>query len=413
MLRLNLIICDGCGIILSSKEISRVTRKKESQFTYLQNARRYFLSVQKKNYIEKGEEKMIFSALFTVLFLAVIAVGIGVTAVDYVKGGKKKSIKPISIVLVLVGILGLAVVPGSFHTVETGEIAVVKHLGEARKVRTPGTYFDFCLTETYNYYNAKVQNLDINAQAYSKDAQTMDISMTVQYRIKKEKALNIAEEYGSVEVMANRIEAIAIEKTKAKLSSFSAMEIIETRASISPMVEESIKLAVDENYYVDIVTVVLTNIDFSDAFEQTVEDKMIAEQEKLKAEYEKETAIVNAEKELEVAKLQAEAKLALAKADAEAQIAIAEAEAKAIKLKSIEVARAMGFVINETEVLDADGLVVAVEYEINFEGKSSEEISLITAYLQYLEYLNKWNGELPTVMSGDSANIVIPVDPTK
>ena len=358
---------------------------------------------------------MIFSVLFTVLFLAVIAGGVGITAVEYLNGGKKKQIKPkpISVVLVLVGVIGLALVPSSFHTVETGEIAVVKHLGEARKVRTPGTYFDFCLTETYNYYNAKVQNLDINAQAYSKDAQTMDISMTVQYRIKKEKALNIAEEYGSVEIMANRIEAIAIEKTKAKLSSFSAMEIIETRASISPMVEEAIKDAVDENYYVDIVTVVLTNIDFSDAFEQTVEDKMIAEQEKLKAEYEKETAIVNAEKELEVAKLQAEAKLALAKADAEAQIAIAEAEAKAIKLKSIEVARAMGFVINETDILDESGAVVAVEYEINFEGKSADEVRLITEYLKYLEYLNKWNGELPSVMSGDSANIVIPVDPTK
>ncbi len=358
---------------------------------------------------------MIFSVLFTFLFIAVIVLGVGITVVSYMHGGrvKDKGIKPISVILVLVGIIGLVVIPGSFHTVETGEIAVVKHLGEAKKVRTPGTYFDFCLTETYEYYNAKVQNLDISTQAYSKDAQTMDITMTVQYRIKKEKAINIAEEYGSVEVMADRIEAIAIEKTKAKLSSFSAMEIIETRSSISPMVEGAIKDAVDENYYVDIVTVVLTNIDFSDAFEQTVEDKMIAEQEKLKAEYEKETAIVNAEKELEVAKLRAEAELALAKANAEAQIAIAEAEAKAIKLKSIEVARALGFAIKETEILGEEGAVVAIEYEIDFEGKSTEEVNLITEYLKYLEYLNKWNGELPSVMTGDSANIVIPVDPTK
>ena len=71
------------------------------------------------------------------------------------------------------------------------------------------------------------------------------------------------------------------------------MEIIETRSSISPTVENTIKAAVNEEYCVDIVAVVLTNIDFSDAFEKTVEDKMIAEQEKLKAQYEKETAIVN------------------------------------------------------------------------------------------------------------------------
>ena len=356
---------------------------------------------------------MIFSILFTILFIAVIVVGIGFTAVGYMKGGKKRGVKPITLVLVAVGIVGLLVIPGSFHTVETGEIAVVKHMGEAKKVRTPGTYFDFCLTETYDFYNTKVQNLDINTQAYSKDAQTMDIAMTVQYRIKKESALKIAEEYGSVEIMADRIEAVAIEKTKAQLSAYSAMEIIETRANVSPMVEAAIKDAVDENYYVDIVAVVLTNIDFSDAFEQTVEDKMIAEQEKLKAEYEKETAIVNAEKELEVAKLEAEAKLALAKADAEAEIAIAEAEAKAIKLKSIEVARALGFAIKEENVLDESGALIAIEYEIDFTGKSAEEIKLITDYLQYLEYLNKWNGELPSVVTGDSASVFIPVDPTK
>ena len=360
---------------------------------------------------------MIFSVLFTMLFIAVIVVGVAITAIDLKNGAKSsrkaQGIKPITIVLVLVGIVGLLIFPGSFHTVETGEIAVVKHLGEAKRVRTPGTYFDFCLTEKYDIYNTKVQNLDIRTQAYSKDAQTMEITMTVQYRIRKENALDIAEEYGSVEIMADRIEAIATEKTKAQLSGYSAMDIIETRANVSPMVEAAIKDAVDENYYVDIVAVVLTNIDFSDAFEQTVEDKMIAEQEKLKAEYEKETAIVNAEKELEVAKRKAEAALTIAKADAEAQIAVAEAEARAIKLKSIEVARALGFKINETEVLDENGALVAVEYEIDFTGKTPEEIKLITDYLQYLEYLAKWNGELPEVLTGDSANIVIPVDPTE
>jgi DNA-binding NarL/FixJ family response regulator len=106
-------------------------------------------------------------------------------------------------------------------------------------------------------------------------------------------------------VLANRIESIATEKTKSTLSSYSAMNIIETRSTISPQVEEIIKSTVNDEYYVNIVAVVLTNIDFSDAFEKTVEDKMIAEQEKLKAEYEKETAIVNAVKELEVAKLAA------------------------------------------------------------------------------------------------------------
>jgi hypothetical protein len=156
--------------------------------------------------------------------------------------------------------------------------------------------------------------------------------------------------------------------------------------------------------------VVLTNIDFSDAFEQTVEDKMIAEQQKLKAEYEKQTAIVNAEKELEVAKLQAQAKLEKAKADAEAQIEVARAEAQAVKLKSIEVARALGFNMKEKTIVGEDG-VAAVEYEIDFTGKSEAEIQLISDYLKYIEYLGKWDGKLPSVMAGESASIMIPVEP--
>lgn len=355
---------------------------------------------------------MAFGVIFALVFVVTTAIGIGNIAWTMYKRRNKK-INPIGAIVLLLGIVGIILIPSSFHTVEAGQIAVVKHLGEAREVRTAGTYFDFWVTEKYEYYDAKVQNMDINTQAYSKDAQTMSISMNVQYKIDEAKVIDIANQYGTIDLLANRIESIATEKTKATLSSYSAMNIIETRSTISPLVEETIKEAVDEEYCVEIVAVVLTNIDFSDAFEKTVEDKMIAEQEKLKAEYEKETAIVNAQKELEVAKLQAQAKLERAKADAEAQIEVARAEAESVKLKSIEVARALGFTIAEVEVLDEQtGEIVGIEYEIDFTGKSSEEIQLITDYLKYIEYLSKWDGELPDVVTGDSASILLPVNPS-
>ena len=353
---------------------------------------------------------MAISSILSSIFVILLLVGCGLM-VWRLYQTKFKKLSFSGTIVILVAVLCLALIPSSFHTVEAGQVAVVKHLGEARNVRTAGTYFDFWITEKYEYYDAKVQNMDIKTQAYSKDAQTMVITMNVQYKIDEDKVIDIANHYGTIDLLANRIESIAIEKTKATLSSYSAMNIIETRANISPLVEETIKKAVNEEYCVDIVAVVLTNIDFSDAFEKTVEDKMIAEQEKLKAEYEKETAIVNAEKELEVAKLQAQAKLEKAKADAEAQIEVARAEAEAVKLKSIEVARALGFTIKENEVIDENGVVIAVEYEIDFDGKSAEEIQLITDYLKYIEYLSKWNGELPDVVTGDSASIMIPVNP--
>ena len=354
---------------------------------------------------------MAISLILSTIFVIALLVGAGLMAWRLYQT-KFKKLSFSGTIVILAAILCLALIPGSFHTVEAGQIAVVKHLGEARNVRTAGTYFDFWITEKYEYYDAKVQNMDIRTQAYSKDAQTMTIAMNVQYKIDEAKVIDIANQYGTIDLLANRIESIATEKAKATLSSYSAMNIIETRSTISPLVEDTIKNAVDEEYCVEIVAVVLTNIDFSDAFEKTVEDKMIAEQEKLKAEYEKETAIVNAEKELEVAKLQAQAKLEKAKADAEAQVEVARAEATAVKLKSVEVARALGFTILETEITDGEGVVTSVEYEIDFTGKSAEEVKLITEYLKYIEYLSKWDGELPNVMTGDSASIMIPVDPT-
>ena len=347
--------------------------------------------------------------------IAAFILAFGAFAAFCVKKGKRVT-ATVSGLLCFVFILGIILVPMSFRTVDTGEVAVVKYLGKAKNVRTAGTYFDLWLTNTYDRYDAKVQNVEITTSAYSSDAQTMDIQMTLQYQIMTDRVINIAEQYGSLDVLQSRIESIAIEKAKSVLSSYKAMDIISDRASMSPRVEEVIKNAIVEEYHVIIATVVLTNIDFSDAFELAVEEKMIAEQKQLQAEYENITKIAAAEAEAKAAVQKAEgeaqAKLIAAAADKEAQIEIARAEAEAIKLKSVEVARALGFNITEKTVTDEDGLE-AIEFEIDFTGKSAEEIAIIATYLQYIEYLEKWDGKLPTVVTGDSASIMIPTNPVE
>lgn len=237
----------------------------------------------------------------------------------------------ISAIVAIALVIAFIIVPFSFRTVSSGEVAVVKHLGKIEGVKTAGTHYASWITNSYITYDAKVQNLDTTTMAYSSDAQTMDIQMTIQYQIISDKVINIATQYGSLEVLQNRIESIAIEKTKSELSSHKAMDIIANRASISPAVETAIKDAVGEEYFVNIVTVVLTNIDFSDAFEAAVEEKMIAEQSKLKADYENETKIAKAEADAAAKLKEAQAAIDIAKAKAEAKKIAAEAEASANK----------------------------------------------------------------------------------
>lgn len=278
--------------------------------------------------------------------------------------------KPIpgTIIGILSIICGIAffIVPFSFHTIQTGEIAVVKHLGEIKEVRSAGTHYDLWVTNNYVKYDTKVQNIDVTTAAYSSDAQTMDVQLTVQYQIMGDKVIDIATQYGKLDVLENRIISIVTEKAKSVLSSYKAMDIIANRATISPAVEIAIKDAVGEEYHVSIATVVITNIDFSDSFELAVEEKMIAEQAKLKAEYENQTKIAQAEAEAE-AKLKA----------AQAEIEIAKAKAEALKI--------------EAEAEAAANKTIA-------ESLTDEILKKIIT--------DRWNGELPDVVGGDGQYIL-------
>lgn len=365
------------------------------------------------------------------------------------KNAKNKKIAQISTISLCVSFICTFLIPSSFHQVEAGQVAVMKSLGKIVGTRMPGTYFDFCLTSKYIYFDTTVQKLDINTNSYSSDAQTMNIQMTVQYRIDPSKAESILTEYSNMSSLAQRIEKVADDNVKSILSKYTAMKIIETRSMISPEVEQTIKKAVGNRYYVQVTAVNLTNIDFTDEFEKAVEDKVVAEQQK-------EAAITKAEQELEVAKLTAQAKIEAARGDAESQKIIASASAEAMALKIVELAKSLGFTVNETYIQNIETLfemvetgekissqnketevtsspitgvmisyenegtirktittsLVSTQYSIVYdESHTKEDLKVIVDFVKYLEYLEKWDGKLPEVMTGtDGVDIIIPSD---
>lgn len=404
---------------------------------------------------------MIKTILFILLF---IVIGVSILALALVNSNsktkkgvvdltsstkQKKKINKIAGTALVVSSLLALLIPGSFHQVEAGEVAVVKTLGKVNGTRMPGTYFDFYLFNDYIYFDTTIQKLEIRTSSYSSDAQTMDIEMTVQYKIDPTKAENILTEYISLDSLSQRIEKVADDNAKSILSKYTAMKIIETRASISPEVQEAVKVAIDEKYYATVTAVNLTNIDFTDEFEKSVEDKVIAEQQK-------EAAITKAEQELEVAKLTAQAKIVEAEGNAESQKIIARASAEAMALKIIELAKSTGFNVNETYLKRVETTVINKESQKQISSKTTEEetnvkpeesvnfvedettlttitttiaqtnysivydethtkedLKIVLEFVKYLEYLEKWNGELPTVVAGDKGvDIIIPSNPS-
>lgn len=309
---------------------------------------------------------MIIRIIFTLALLG-ITIGCVIRGVSLFEAENVKKSR-IAFILAFVSMLATIVVPFSIRTVDAGEVAVVKRLGKIVDTKTAGTSFALWITDKYVRYDAKVQPVETTTMAYSSDAQTMDVAMTIQYQIMTDKVTDIATHYGSLDALQNRIISVAIEQTKSVLSRYKAMDIIANRAAVSPAVEDAIKNAVGDEYFVNIVTVALTNIDFSDAFEMAVEKKMIAEQDKLKADYENQTKIAKVEAEAEAKLKSAQAEIEIAKAKAEAIKIEAEAEAEANK------------------IIDASLTDKVIEKTM----------------------VDNWNGELPTVV-GD-ADMMLPSD---
>lgn len=337
-------------------------------------------------------------------------------------------------------------IPFSFHQIETGEVAVVKTMGKVSGTRDAGIHFDFWMTNKYEKYDTKTQGFDLTAITFSKDAQQMDLAVNIQYTVDVEKVAQITEQYGSLSTLDTKVQSVAEGAVKTSLSTYSAMEVIEKRADATSKVEVEVRKALKDKYFVDVKQVTLKNIDFSDAFEAQVELKMIAEQEKLQAEFEKEKAIINAERDLEVAKREAEAKLYAAEQDAEAKKTIADAEAYATTVKVAKLANQFGAAIKpiykqvKEQAVNEDG---TPKYELNDKGQpdnskpvyvkntdgtyklvedktqiigydvtwptdtDNKTKNLVVEYLKYLEYLATWNGELPNVVTNSNGSILV------
>lgn len=337
---------------------------------------------------------MVIRILLAILF----GIGAIIGGVIAIAGFVEEEPKPVLVgsILCIVLVLLFILLPWCFNTIDSGEIAVVKTLGRVTDIAEPGMYGYFWMTTDYVKLDTKVRQVDITTSSYSNDKQTMDIQMTVQYQIKKDMAKEIVIHYGSLEMLESRIQSVAIERTKAIMSSYTADSLIEQRNVISTAVAEAVETALGENYYIDITNIALTNIDFSDAYEQAVEQKMIATQEVERAKAEAQKAEETAKGQLKVAEQEAKAKIEAAKADAEAKRLAAEAEAEAIAIKSLEVARMLGLTVS------IDG-IEAIKPNL-----TEAESKLIADYLKYMEYLATWDGKLPDVVADGSAVVVTP-----
>ena len=224
---------------------------------------------------------------------------------------------------VLVGIVALVILGGSFYTVDQGERGVILRNGAVVGTADPGLGFKLPIIDSVKEINVQTQaRLYEKVMVYSRDQQNADLYVSVNYRIASDKVEDIYSEFGGREGIVNRLlDRQVPEEVKNVFGKFNAVTAIQERERLSREVQEAVQKAISSPLLI-VESVQIENIDFSDAYEQSIEQRMLAEVEVQKVQQ-------NAQRE----KVQAEILVIQAKAEADAKKLQGDAEAHSINAR--------------------------------------------------------------------------------
>jgi regulator of protease activity HflC (stomatin/prohibitin superfamily) len=234
---------------------------------------------------------------------------------------------------VIAAIFGLTILGGSWYTVDSGFRGVQIRNGAVTGTAEPGLGFKMPIID-------KVVDISVQSQArqytevatYSKDQQTAMLALSVNFRFPADQVEVIYTNFGGEEgVLTRLLDRQVYDEVKNVFGKFNAVTAIQERDRLVAEVQNAIQKSVVGPIIIE--SVQIENIDFSSAYEDSIEARMLAEVEVQKVKQNAEREKVQAEIVVTQAQAQADAQVAQAKASAEATRLQGDAEADAIRAK--------------------------------------------------------------------------------
>lgn len=287
---------------------------------------------------------------------------------------KKTNVRLISVLVVIALIVVLFFTFSPYVVVPPGHTGVMVTFGRVSDtVLADGLHFKLPWQNVILVDN-RAQKASLNTQAFSSDIQQVNINVSVNYSVDRATSQNLYKNVGVQyyeTVMLPRI----MENVKAVFSKYTAENLVGAREQLSLQVKDLLTAEM-KAYGIEILSVAIEDVDFTDAFTDAVEAKQVAEQNKLKSEIEQAELLM-------VEKTTAERAVVTANADA-------------------EVAR-----------IDADAKAYALRIQAEAEAEANKLIaSSITDQLIDYVQANNWDGALPQLMSGADSSILPILDMT-
>jgi prohibitin 2 len=220
---------------------------------------------------------------------------------------------PIRLVgLVLVLVLGLTTVLGSFYVIDPGERGVVVTMGKVSPAfSSEGFGLKMPFFSSIVRVSIRQQTEGLKTETFSADLQQVSMSLKVLYRIPESSVVNIFQNYSGSpfdSLVAPRVQEALKEITALE----SAESIAKKRESVKSRALELARQKVGGTVVIE--DLVIENIGLSDELEKAIESKMVQEQEaakakftQQKAEIEAKTAVIRAEGEAKSIKIRGDA----------------------------------------------------------------------------------------------------------
>ena len=273
--------------------------------------------------------------------------------------------------LIIAGVavaLALLVMVTCTATVETGYTGIVTTFGKVEDVTLEaGLHFKSPFQRIIAMDNRE-QKTSFTTEAFSSDIQQVDITGSINYAINKSTAMNLFKEVGT-DYFNKLVNPRMLEITKGVFSKYSAENLVANRQKLSEEIRDGLYGEL-QDYGINVISLSIENIDFTDAFTDAVEAKQVAAQKKLQAEIEQSQMTMETQQQAERKRINA------------------EAEANVMKINA-----------------DADAYATKVRSEAEAEANKMIAESLTENLIKFNE-IKSWDGKLPTFMAGEGAGTV-------
>jgi regulator of protease activity HflC (stomatin/prohibitin superfamily) len=242
--------------------------------------------------------------------------------------------KTISIIIIALAVILVGWLLDPFYQVDAGFIGVLTNFGApSQETLTPGLHWRTPFISNIYEIDITPNTATTTESAATHDQQNVSTAIAVTFQVNPADAVYIYQNYRDIPSLQNTIiSPIVSNDVKAIVSKYDAQDLITKREQLAGEIKDTISADL-KVYDVIVDGVNITNFDFSQAYDQAIENKQIAQQNALEEQYHLQQVQVSAQQQVVQANAQADAAVATAQGAAKATILQAQADAQAYELK--------------------------------------------------------------------------------